>query len=63
MSDLKPCPFCGNEGRIENLNSNRFYHRKLPYRVKCSVCPCALAYTYFRTINEAKNAWNNRSGV
>lgn len=63
MAELKPCPFCGHEGKIENLNSsNRFYHRKLPYRVKCSFCSCALAYTFFRTKKEAKDAWNTRLG-
>jgi Lar family restriction alleviation protein len=58
---LKRCPFCGEKALVENLNDkSQYYHRKLPWRVKCSKCHCALAYQFFETKEHAIKEWNRR---
>ena len=55
---LKPCPFCGNEPKIE-FNESIGY---VSYYVKCINLECNVeVYTFdFNTKEEAIEAWNNR---
>ena len=58
---LKPCPFCGGEGRVE--------HCMCGYYVKCLDCGIAFddarkadatgCFEPFATEQEAVNAWNS----
>ena len=61
MERLKPCPFCGGEAIVEKAKSKPYFERRLPYRVKCKWCHCALAYQFFETENDAIKAWNRRA--
>lgn len=61
MSKLKPCPFCGSEAEIQDLNDGLCYRRKYRYRVKCQKCPCSFAFTFFKTKESAVDAWNTRT--
>ena len=59
MSDLKPCPFCGEEARLTYSTDN---HRK-PY-VTCDTPKCPGCNTYqwhYHTEAEAIEAWNRRA--
>ncbi len=58
-AQLKPCPFCGSEGK-------RFYEGERVYRIGCSnsMC-CAVAQVNFATVkNELAMIaiWNQRQG-
>lgn len=60
MSDLKPCPFCGGSNLYQFIYP---FKRKPGLRgcyVKCNGCG-ACTGTH-ETIEEAKNAWNERNG-
>ncbi len=61
MEKLKPCPFCGGEAIVEETKSTTYFKRELPYRVKCKMCHCALAYQFFASEQEAIAAWNRRA--
>ena len=52
----KTCPFCGKPPYVKID-----YHRN---RVKCTNASCLVqpATAYFRTMEEAVNAWNRRGG-
>ena len=53
---LKTCPFCGKTPYVKID-----YHRN---RVKCTNASCLVqpATAYFRTMDEATDAWNRRDG-
>lgn len=62
MTELKPCPFCGADGMIVKLESQKGkYCRRLPYKVQCSKCKCAFTYEYFKTEEDAAEIWNRRA--
>lgn len=61
MDELKPCPFCGGEAEVQKAKSTSYFGRKLPYKVKCKRCHCALAYQFFGTEKDATKAWNRRA--
>lgn len=50
MSELLPCPFCGEKARID-----RYEHF---YRVLCTDCPASTEWLYSE--QEAIDAWNTR---
>lgn len=56
MEELKPCPFCGGEARIQT-----FHFR---YRVGCGTTGCIAGRINraFDTPEEAAAAWNRRAG-
>lgn len=54
--ELKPCPFCGGEGKIIDLG---FFNLPSSYGVCCLNCSCA-TYQFFDTEGEAAEAWNRR---
>jgi len=65
MSDkLKPCPFCGGEGRIRTDTEKRF--RLFPIAwVECTVCDARTKFvvTFWSDgghIDKAIEAWNRR---
>lgn len=51
MSELKPCPFCGEKSRIDMY--------KHFYRVLCTNCPALTEWLYSE--QEAIEAWNTRA--
>lgn len=57
MSELKPCPFCGGEGCLQE---HIFVGYTNTYGVVCLDC-CAETRQFFRTREEAIEAWNRRT--
>lgn len=56
--NIKPCPFCGAEARLEI----RGYDHKREYRVACSaVNNCGGSQYWFDKQREAVAAWNRRA--
>ena len=51
MAKIKPCPFCGQIGRVVLRNS--------AYKVVCDTPACASHYSYF-TKEMAIKEWNTR---
>lgn len=56
---LKPCPFCGAEGKI--IKGENKYPREVWYHACCSNLCCELGCTHSRK-TDAVNAWNRRAG-
>ncbi len=54
MTDLLPCPFCGNEDTIFETDEIR----KTLVAVRCSNCGCSLGYC--GSEDEAAKVWNTR---
>lgn len=57
MNDLKPCPFCGGEGRVQE---HIFHGYANTYGVVCLDC-CAETRQFYCTMDEAVKAWNRRA--
>ena len=55
MFELKRCPFCGGEAKIDNTDL-------LGVEVRCTVCPCDVGRYWFVTEEKAAAAWNRRVG-
>ena len=57
MTDrLKPCPFCGGEGKLE-------INREMggtQYQVLCTNCPTTVGRHWFWKKEDAINSWNTR---
>ena len=70
MSNLKLCPFCGNEAIVCKLFGGFNY---TTYRVQCTVCNAMMGTSkktyyngskrFFETKQEAVDAWNRRDGA
>lgn len=56
MSDLKPCPFCGGEGVMQE---HVFHGYMSTYGVVCFDC-CAETKQFYETVEDAARAWNRR---
>lgn len=52
MNELKTCPFCGGEAKIEKCEEY--------YIVRCTKCPCDMGRKWYSRKKEAKKAWNRR---
>lgn len=59
MTELKPCPFCGEEPEIVSYIS---YHKTV-YKVRCNNrdCPIIAATLDYISIEDAIEAWNRRA--
>ena len=55
--ELKPCPFCGGEARIDVDIDDR--HENLDVMVYCEECGCQTPDGY-ESIEEAVSTWNTR---
>lgn len=55
--ELKPCPFCGGEAKIDSWNSTDGYMNDWWKRVQCTVCDIA---KLGKTEEEVIEAWNTR---
>lgn len=72
MSELKPCPFCGNKAECvcvdkdwvghEYLVVRNIYLSKQPGFVRCSKCSVGQLRRYTR-MSSAIKAWNTRKGA
>lgn len=56
MIELKPCPFCGGDGKLFVLYDG--YHVECNSGWKCPVIPRTWGY---ETESEAEEAWNRRA--
>ena len=56
MSELKPCPFCGNSAYYHI--SYKFHSQKVRHIVKCTKCNANMEY---RSEKAAVEAWNRRT--
>lgn len=56
MIDLKPCPFCGGEGVMQE---HVFSGYMSTYGVVCFDC-CAETKQFYETVKDAARAWNRR---
>ena len=70
--ELKPCPFCGENVKIERLplwHGSHGYHGSYEYDIHCSNCGCRVDLdrndTVYRSEEEARDnaikAWNRRA--
>lgn len=64
--ELKPCPFCGNDGRgpIEHalhISYNEHDWREASWSPQCDKCTATMGY--FVSKEEAIDAWNTRKEI
>ena len=65
MSELKPCPFCGSDGTIYNIEPHLHTIIDFPdygggWFVECTNCTCSVSGS---TEEEVRKAWNRRGGA
>lgn len=60
MQQLKPCPFCGADGKLVNIPdcNGSLNWAVICGDIRCKVCPCT---SYHETEQEAVDAWNTRA--
>ena len=60
MPELKPCPFCGGEAKVQ------VYNEWTHFSIDCKRCPASIGKDIYRNgfakKCEAIAAWNNRQG-
>ena len=73
MSELKPCPFCGNEVEVEKIplwyGNGHGYKDCYEFKIWCKKCGCRVDQpendSVYRSEEEAKKnaieAWNRRA--
>ena len=54
MTELKPCPFCGRNGRLKNYDNGK------TYRIVCENYLCPVESFTYHTAQEAIDWWNRR---
>lgn len=59
MSELLPCPFCGNEALL--LGGGEYEGIQQGYTVECHNCSATTAYFGADNMQEAIEAWNKRA--
>lgn len=60
MSELKPCPFCGNEVEMRPWKYNHHLTGFI-YDFFCGHCGCSFTAGYCETEDEAIVKWNTRA--
>lgn len=60
MTELKPCPFCGEDAKVYKLPS--IYRNRSYYGIECgsNECITLTMSADYRTEQEAIEAWNRR---
>ena len=58
LSDIKPCPFCGEEARII---AHVYYDLPNEYGIRCKRCKAEI-HQFFLSEYDAIKAWNRRAG-
>ena len=53
-TELKPCPFCGGEAKLEKADMGC-------WKIKCTKCPCDFGRYWYLRKRDAKKAWNRRA--
>jgi Lar family restriction alleviation protein len=61
MSDLLPCPFCGNSAEIHHDDSSD-YPSHWSFMVICQTADCVEG-SRFKTEEDAAAAWNRRAAL
>ncbi len=56
MAELKPCPFCGSEATIVEMDESWYWE----WEVYCPECHATFR-EHFETKAEATEAWNRRT--
>lgn len=54
---LKPCPFCGGEGHINEIKNHDVQNHV--YKVYCTKCICSTRWDY--SPDRAAETWNRRT--
>ncbi len=57
QSEIKPCPFCGSDVKIEKMNWDDCYDY---YDIYCDNCGGTTGIKRAHTEKEAVNRWNQR---
>ena len=57
MIELKPCPFCGGDAKIETFKTAMEADAR--YRVRCGSCWCQTDWEYW-SAEDVATAWNRR---
>ena len=61
MKRLKPCPFCGGKAKVQEYKFPRTTTEDMTiYYVYCTSKDCKAFVSYFKTKDEAVEAWNTR---
>jgi len=70
MTDLRPCPFCGESAQIEQLPSYPEYVKSKSWVVGCDgkygiLCPGYIwkCTPFYVTKNQAMDYWNHRAQI
>ena len=58
MDELKNCPFCGGEAKMETFTTAQ--EKKPRFRVRCCDCWCMTEWDNW-SIEEAAAKWNKRA--
>ena len=57
LKPLKPCPFCGNEAKLDCFDNDEWIVLCSNLDGKCAIKPCT---QFYETVAEAINIWNTR---
>lgn len=60
MSELKPCPFCGDIAHVHPIDILNRYNRRWNVRCDNDKCIAGVVVRHFDTEQEAIEAWNTR---
>lgn len=62
MTELLPCPFCGSEAEVYNVQESVSWHVEKPYTVSHrGKADCPVDFAWFETEEEAVKAWSTRA--
>lgn len=59
--ELKPCPFCGSDAKVNYENPR--YPTKWKYQAECGNYECRATGAYGASDYEASESWNTRTAV
>ena len=65
MNELKPCPFCGGEARVNERYRSGTANRKM-YWISCSACGISQQHdntSGYRYQSKAIDRWNTRKPI
>ena len=57
-NELRSCPFCGGEAKLQTFTSRGWLYKVTTHYVKCKVCNCQTMVQF--TADEAVEIWKRR---